>query len=108
MNLLLVIFLIIVAIIILVIFIFVIYMYLNYFRPLRPKEDGFEYVYVMKNGQVRELDESEIEYLNEEFHPNDGNRPYIKYNYTDKTPDGKLNGYIARRRLHKNIKILKN
>lgn len=107
MNIVLVIFSIIILVIIIVILIFVIYMYLNYFRPLRPKEDGFEYVYVENNGLVRELDEAEIEYLKEEFHPNDGNRPYIKYNYSDKTPVGDLNGFIARRRLPINIKIIK-
>ena len=79
--------------------------YLKYFVPLRRKEPGFEYVYVKDDGSVRELDKSEEVYLREEFHPNDGARPYIKFSYKELTPDGKISGFIARRRVPAKISI---
>jgi hypothetical protein len=94
-------------IIIAIIVIALILIYIKYLRPLRPKESGFEYVYVEQNGTVRELDEEEIKYLNEEFSPADGARPYIKTSYKDLTPDGKIYGYINRNRVPKNIIIEK-
>ena len=81
--------------------------YFKYFRTLRPKEDGFEFVYVDNNGEVRELDKEEMDYLKEQFHPNDGERPYIKTSYKDLTPDGKISGFISRNRVPKNITIEK-
>ena len=95
----------IIILIIIVIAIFIIY--IKYFLPLRPKEKGFEYVYVEQNGTVRELDKEEIEYLNEKFDPKDGTRPYIKTSYKDLTPDGKILGFIYRNRVPKNIVIEK-
>ena len=71
------------------------------------KQNGFEFVYIKENGQVRELDKEEIEYLSESFHPNDGGRPYIKKNYNDLTPDGKIWGFIKRNSVPKNIIIEK-
>lgn len=67
--------------------------------PLRLPSQGFKFVYVKNDGSVRELDKEEQEYLNEEFHPNDGARPYIKVNYWEKTPDGKLHGFLLRNRV---------
>jgi hypothetical protein len=95
----------IIILIIIVIAIFIIYM--KYFRALRPKENGFEFVYVEENGKVRELHNEEVEYLSETFHPNDGGRPYIKTNYEDLTSDGKILGFIYRNRVPKNIIIEK-
>ena len=74
-------------------------------RPRRPKEPGVEYIYVENDGCARELDEDEVEYLATEFHGADGNRPYIKRNYEERTPDGKLHGYLRRRQLPKRISI---
>lgn len=79
--------------------------YLKYEFPLRPKEDGFEFVHVELDGSVRELDEDEKKYLMEKFHPNDGARPYIKRSYKQLTPDNKIWGFIKRKRVPKNIKI---
>ena len=94
-------------IILISILIVVFIIYFKYFRRLRPKENGFEFVYVENNGRVRELKDEEIEYLKEEFHPNDGGRPYIKTSYKDLTPDGKISGFIYRIRVPKNIIIEK-
>ena len=93
--------------IIIIIVIAISIIYIKYFRPLRQKESGFEYVYVEQNGIVRELDKGEIEYLSEKFDPNDGARPYIKTSYKDLTPDGKIVGFIYRNRVPKNIVIEK-
>jgi hypothetical protein len=98
---------IIILIIFISILIIVLIIYLKYFRALRPTENGFEFVYVEDNGTVRELDNEEVEYLKEEFLPNDGGRPYIKTSYKDLTPDGKIGGFIYRIRVPKNIIITK-
>ena len=79
--------------------------YLKYFVPLRGKESGFKYVHVENDGSVRELNEDEKKYLTEVFAPNDGSRPYIKYRFSDFTPDGKLSGYILRRRVPRKLSI---
>ena len=73
--------------------------YGRYFIPLRFNQNGFKYVYVENDGTVRELDDEDKAYLSETFHPNDGARPYIKSRYRQKTPDGKLNGFIQRNRV---------
>jgi predicted metal-dependent hydrolase len=66
------------------------------------------FVYVNDDGSVRELTPEERDYLNTEFHPNDGNRPYIKDRYRDRTPDGKLSGFLLRKRVPRGIPISKN
>ena len=87
---------------------FALIIYFKYFRPLRPKENGFEFVYVENNGNIRELKNEEIEYLKEKFQPNDGGRPYIKTSYKALTPDGKISGFIYRIRVPKKITIEKD
>lgn len=79
--------------------------YLRYFIPLRPQENGFEYVHVNDDGTVRELYKDEVEYLNEEFHPTDGARPYIKSRYKSLTPDKRMSGFIQRNRVPKKVEI---
>jgi hypothetical protein len=74
-------------------------------RPRRKREPGFEYVYVEDDGNARELDAEEREYLNTKFEPGDGARPYIKFRYESLTPDGRLSGYLRRRQLPKGIPI---
>ena len=80
-------------------------LYLKYEFPLRPKEDGFEFVHVELDGSVRELDEAEQKYLQEEFLPNDGARPHIKTSYKQLTGDNKIWGFIKRKRVPRGIKI---
>ena len=79
--------------------------YFRHFAPLRRKEPGFKYVYVENDGSVRELDKEEENYLTEVFHPNDRARPYIKFRYDELTSDGKISGFIERRRVPARIKI---
>ncbi len=91
-------------IVIIAIFI-ILYFYFRLFAPVRKREKGFQYVYIEADGSVRELKEEERDYLTEVFSPNDGARPYIKNRYSELTPDGKLNGFINRRRVPASIKI---
>jgi len=86
---------------ILVIIILVIVFGLIFYRtfPLRLPTNNFKYVYVENDGSVREVDTEEQKYLMEDFHPNDGARPYIKTNYWQRTPDNKLHGYLTRIRV---------
>ena len=84
--------------------VFVIY-FLVQERPRRKQEDEFRYVHVENNGSVRELSDEEREYLNTNFEPMDSGRPYIKSHYRAKTPDGKMHGFIERKRVPKKIVI---
>lgn len=69
-------------------------------------QDGpFPYVYVEKDGSVRELYEDEKEYLLEEFSPMDSGRPYIKYSYRQLTPDKKIHGFLRRRDVPRKITV---
>ena len=79
--------------------------YFFYFINLRPSTDEFEYVYVNKDGSVRELDIEEQNYLKEDFHGADGNRPYIKLRYNQRACNGEISGYIRRVRVPKKISI---
>lgn len=77
-------------------------------RSRRRREPGFEYIYVEEDGSARELDDDEKDYLNTKFHPADGARPYIKFQYESLTPDGLISGYLRRRQLPKDIPIRTN
>ena len=74
-------------------------------RPRRRREPGFPYVFVDDDGNATELDADQQEYLMTKFHPADGARPYIKFRYESRTPDGRLSGYLRRRQLPKRIPI---
>ncbi|MFH6996964.1 hypothetical protein ACHRVZ_03465 [Flavobacterium sp. FlaQc-57] len=63
------------------------------------KENICEYVYVNLDGTIRELTKDEVEYLSEKFHPNDGDRPYIKSSYKQLTPDNKIWGFLKRSKI---------
>ena len=84
-------------------------MYLTWYfwqtRPRRPKEDGYKYVYVEDDGSAREIAPDEKEYLETEYHPGDGARPYTKLRYESLNSWGNLAGYLPRRQLPKNIPI---
>ncbi len=76
------------------------------FGPRRPKEPGFEYIFVEENGVARELDSDEIEYLNTPFHGGDGARPYIKSHYAELTPSDSIAGYLWRRKLPNGLPVV--
>lgn len=56
---------------------------------------GGALVYVNEDGSVRELTEAEKKYVDTEFSPLDGARPYIKTRYEDRTAWG-IQGYLPR------------
>ena len=75
-------------------------------RPRRPKEPGFKYVHVNRDGSVRELSPEEQAYVLKEYHPADGNRPSFKTYYEEEFTDWmKQHGLIKRRRIPKDIPI---
>lgn len=96
----------IIGLILILIFSIWIYYKLKY-PPLRKEEPGFKYVYVEDDGSVREVSKEDEDYLNTQFHPTDGARPYIKLAYNQRTPDGRLSGFIERRRVPPRISISK-
>jgi hypothetical protein len=74
----------------------------------RQRADGSyarQFIYVNEDGTARELTSDEMEYLNTEFLPTDGSRPYCKNRYKDRTPDGKIHGFLLRRKLPREIPI---
>jgi hypothetical protein len=77
-------------------------------RSRRAKVDGNyarRFVWVEDDGSARHVTRDEAEYLNTEFHPGDGARPYIKSNYLERTPDGRIGGFLLRRKLPRAVVI---
>ncbi len=70
----------------------------HYFQLRRETKDSmaFIYVFINENGLPRNLTKNEREYLVEVFEGTDGERPYIKQEYTSSTPDGKISGFMLR------------
>lgn len=68
------------------------------------KLEPYPYVYINDDGSYRELSKDEKAYLQERFHPADGGRPYVKNRYWQLTPDGKLSGFLSRKKLMKGLK----
>lgn len=73
---------------------------------MKSKKEKFEFVYVEKDGTVRELDNDEIKYLETEFEPSDGARPYMKSSYDQLTPDKKVLGFLHRSKVPKGMEII--
>ncbi|MBS1188547.1 MAG: hypothetical protein H6R10_339 [Rhodocyclaceae bacterium] len=74
----------------------------SYTREHNEKANGtyaLKYVWVEDDGSVRRLNPDEVEYLNTQFHPGDGARPYIKSNYATRSPDGRMSGFLPRAKL---------
>jgi len=77
-----------------------------YARERAAKANGtfsMGFVWVEDDGSVRDLTADEHKYLNTEFHPGDGARPYVKSSYESKTPDGRIGGFLLRRRLPRTL-----
>lgn len=82
--------------------------YFRFVAPLRKKEAGYDFVFVEDDGTVRELYFDEVRYLEEPFGPGEKARPSIKKRYDERNSEGKLSGFILRRRVPKEIEIVKN
>ena len=68
--------------------------------PIRRwSESVFDYVYIDDDGNARELDAEEDEYVTSALFPDDEVRFYIKPRYESLSPDGRLRGYLKRRQL---------
>jgi hypothetical protein len=57
---------------------------------------GDALVYVNEDGSVRELTEADKKYVETEFSPLDGARPYVKSHYSQRTALGEIRGYLPR------------
>ena len=68
------------------------------------RKKPYPYVYIERDGCYRELKKNERAYLEEEFHPADGGRPYIKYSYQQKAVDENISGFLERKLLPDNAK----
>jgi hypothetical protein len=54
-------------------------------------------VYINDDGSIRELTEADKKYVDTEFSPFDGARPYIKSHYSQRTALGReIRGYLPR------------
>jgi hypothetical protein len=64
----------------------------------------YPYIYVNDDGSYRELSSNEKAYLQEEFSPFDGDRPYVKSRYWQKSADGNVFGFLKRKKLPRCLK----
>lgn len=63
------------------------------------------FIAIEDNGSARELTSDEVDYLNAEFHPADGARPYIKSSYGTTSPDGRMGGFLRRGNLPLDVQV---
>jgi hypothetical protein len=68
-------------------------------------KDNYQFVYVNNDGTIREVSLSERIYLQTKYHEADGDRPYIKSNYKQTTPDNRINGYCFRNKIPNGMNI---
>jgi len=71
----------------------------------RWRESTFDYVYVDDDGNARELDADEYEYVTTALFPNEDADQIIKPRYDSLTRDGRLHGYLRRRQLPSRIRV---
>ncbi len=83
------------------------FVYFKLFAPSRKNEAGTEFVYVEEDGTVRELHQQEIDYLNAPFNYYDKARPLVKKSFHERNDQKKISGFILRRRVPRDIKIVK-
>ncbi len=74
-------------------------------RSRRPREKGFEYVYVEDDGSVREVTDVERRRLTNEYDEGDSRRPYIKLRYESRDAESRQRGFLRRRQLPPRISI---
>lgn len=74
-------------------------------RSRRASEPGYDYIMVLEDGGAREVTPGEQQYLETEFSPADGARPYIKFRYESLDGRGSVAGFLRRRQLPSEIPI---
>lgn len=62
-------------------------------------------IWIDVDGSARELTDAEKGYVDTEFSPFDGARPYIKAQYRDRNGWGELSGYLLRTELPDSVPI---
>ena len=62
-------------------------------------------VYINDDGSARELTEADKKYVDTEFSPLDGARPYIKSHYSKRTALGEIRGYLPRTEVPEGVPI---
>ena len=67
--------------------------------------DANALVYVNEDGSVRELTEAERTFVETDFSPLDGARPYIKSRYADRNGWGRIEGYLPRAEIPHGVSI---
>ena len=65
----------------------------------------YPYIYVNADGSARELHQDERQYLETRFSSMDGARPYMKSSYPQKNGWGKIEGFLRRSQLPREIEI---
>jgi hypothetical protein len=78
----------------------------RYHQSLHDGSFARRHVYVEKDGSIRELRRSEIDYLSTDFLPGDSGRPYIKPRYETRNAQGDPCGFLARRKAPRDIHIV--
>lgn len=74
--------------------------------PMRRwRESTFDYVYVDDEGNARELNPAEDEYIATALFPSGDAGQFIKSRYESLTPEGRLCGYLRRRQLPRRISV---
>jgi len=80
----------------------------SYLRPPKraamPNASGV-LVYINDDGSARELTETDKKYVDTEFSPFDGARPYIKSHYSLRTASGEIRGYLLRTEVPEGVPI---
>jgi hypothetical protein len=62
-------------------------------------------VWINDDGSARELTEADKKYVDSDFSPFDGARPYVKPTYRSRNGWGEIKGYLERDRLPNNVPI---
>ena len=62
-------------------------------------------VWINVDGSARELTDAEKNYVDTEFSPFDGARPYIKSHYEQRNGWGELSGYLLRKEVPEGVHI---
>ena len=73
--------------------------------PDLARQVPYPVVRVTSAGEVHELDMEDRAYLEERFHPCDGARPWIKFEYKSKDGWGSIEGFLFRDKLPHGIVI---
>lgn len=74
-------------------------------RDMKAGTYANRFIYVNEDGSARALTPDERNYLNTKFYPSDGSRPYVKSRYDQTTPDGRISGFLLKKRLPRRIQV---